>query len=95
MTEYENDQVDAIRVWKSKEPSVVSKTVGFVSYPVIWLMQKIVPVAAIRGVLDCAVSCSSLGQRFRQNSLAGLRHFLLCNAILWLGSVFQIAPQLP
>lgn len=54
LTKYENDQVDAIRVWKKEEPGVVGKAIGFVTFPVIWLVQKIIPNAAIRGALDAA-----------------------------------------
>ncbi len=53
-TEYESEQVDAIGVWKNEEPGVVNKAIGFVTYPVTWLIQRIIPDTAIRGVLDAA-----------------------------------------
>lgn len=42
--------------WKAEEPSVVSRTFGIILSPVTWLIQKIIPVAAIRGVLDFSSS---------------------------------------
>lgn len=54
LTEYENVQITAIKKWKQEKPSVVSKAIGVITYPVIWIIQKIIPNAAIRGVLDGA-----------------------------------------
>ena len=51
-TKYELMQIAAIRLWKEEEPSVVSNTVGKLLSPVSWLVNKIVPVAAIQGILD-------------------------------------------
>ena len=52
LTEYEKEQIEAIDDWKNEEPGVVSKVFGYATVPVTWLMQKIIPDAAIRGVLD-------------------------------------------
>lgn len=52
LSNYENEQIDEIKTWKREEPSVAMATVGFVLTPVTWLIEKIVPDAAIRGVLD-------------------------------------------
>jgi hypothetical protein len=54
LTEYEKDQITAIKKWKQEEPSVVSKAIGVITYPVIWLIQKIIPKTAIQGALDGA-----------------------------------------
>lgn len=54
LTEYEKNQILEIRAWKNEEPGVVSKVVGKITYPATWLIQKIIPNAAIRGVLDAA-----------------------------------------
>ena len=54
LSNYETDQVTAIRAWKSERPGVVSQAIGFVTYPATWLIQKIIPAAAIRGALDAA-----------------------------------------
>lgn len=51
-TKYELMQIAAIKLWKEEEPSVVSNTVGKLLSPVSWLVNKIVPVAAIQGILD-------------------------------------------
>ena len=58
LTKYEHDQVKEIMKWKAEEPSVVSKTFGIILSPVTWLIQKIIPVAAIRGVLDFSSSAA-------------------------------------
>lgn len=52
LTEYEAKQISLIREWKNQEPSVLSKSIGVVLSPVTWLVSKVVPDAAIRGVLD-------------------------------------------
>jgi hypothetical protein len=54
LSEYETKQIDAIRAWKLEEPGVVSKSVGWITIPVVWLFHRIVPTAAIQGVLDAA-----------------------------------------
>ncbi len=51
MGPYEEKQVAGIRAWKAEEPGVVSQAVGFVTAPVAWLVNRIIPDAAIRGVL--------------------------------------------
>lgn len=58
LTSYEEEQVRSIKLWKAKEPGVVSQVVGTVFYPLTWLVDKVVPKAAIRGAIDLA---SSLG----------------------------------
>lgn len=49
---YEARQLECIRAWEAEEPGVVSKAVGFVTAPLAWLAQKVIPEAAIRGALD-------------------------------------------
>ncbi|MGR3179184.1 MAG: EcsC family protein [Candidatus Anammoxibacter sp.] len=56
LTKYEEEQVMKIREWKIKEPNVASKTFGKVVAPVTWVVQKVVPKAAIRGAIDGANS---------------------------------------
>ena len=58
LTKYEHDQVKQIKKWKAEEPSVVSKTFGVILSPVTWLINKIIPEAAIRGVLDFSSSAA-------------------------------------
>ena len=48
---YENDQLNNIRKWENEEPSVVSQAIGFVTKPVSWVANKIVPQKAIQGAL--------------------------------------------
>ncbi len=52
LNDYEQAQIRAIREWKNEEPGVVSKAVGFVLAPVAWLVNKLIPQAAMRGALD-------------------------------------------
>lgn len=52
LTAYESEQLIEIRKWKAEEPSVLSQAFGVAMSPVTWLLNKIIPVAAIRGALD-------------------------------------------
>ena len=56
LTKYESDQVTDILKWKREEPSVVSKAFGVALAPITWLINKIIPEVAIRGVLDFSSS---------------------------------------
>ncbi len=58
LTKYESTQITAIRKWKTEEPSVVSKALGVVLSPITWLINKIIPEAAIRGALDFSSSAA-------------------------------------
>lgn len=58
LTKYENTQISEIRKWKIEEPSVISKTFGIVLSPITWLINKIIPEAAIRGALDFSSSAA-------------------------------------
>ena len=58
LTKYEQDQVKEIKKWKTEEPSVVSKSLGVILSPVTWLINKIIPEAAIRGALDFSSSAA-------------------------------------
>lgn len=51
-TDYEKKQAEAIAAWKKEEPGVVSQTFGLALEPLGWLVNKVVPEAAIRGALD-------------------------------------------
>ena len=59
LSEYEKQQIQAINAWKAEEPAVVSRAFGLVVEPLAWLVQKVVPEAAVRGAIDGA---STLGQ---------------------------------
>ena len=59
VTDYEREQIRAIEQWKAEEPGVVSKAFGIVVKPLAWLVQKVVPEAAVEGALDFA---SAAGQ---------------------------------
>lgn len=52
LTDYERQQIQLIKDWRAKKPSVVSKSLGVVLSPVTWLTQKIIPEAAILRALD-------------------------------------------
>ena len=58
LTSYERRQVTEIREWKAEEPSVISMALGIALSPVTWLMNKLVPLAAIRGALDLSSSAA-------------------------------------
>lgn len=51
LTKYENQQVKLIKAWKAEKPSVISKSLGVILSPVTWVINKIIPEAAIRGAL--------------------------------------------
>src|SRR5437870_1824428 len=76
LTEYEGTQVHAIRAWKQQEPSVGSKAVGYLFAPIVWLFNKIIPQAALRGALDLS---DTAGKRMAQigtlKSDAGVKEF--------------------
>lgn len=59
LTNYERNQVEAIRDWKADEPSVVSKAFGVALSPVAWIVNKVIPVSAIQGALDLSSSAAS------------------------------------
>jgi len=52
LTLYEQTQIGEILKWRAEVPSVMSKALGVALSPVTWLIGKVVPEAAIRGVLD-------------------------------------------
>ncbi|MBF0227966.1 MAG: EcsC family protein [Desulfobacterales bacterium] len=52
--EYEQKQIEAIKSWKSEECGVISKSFGLVTSPVTWLMEKLIPKAAIMSVINHA-----------------------------------------
>ncbi len=54
LTKYEKGQIDEIKKWKEKEPSVVSRAIGVALEPIAWLTRKIIPKAAILAALDLA-----------------------------------------
>lgn len=61
MNNYEKSQYEAIKKWKSEEPSVVSQAVGIVFKPASWLIEKIIPSKAIEGVLS---GCNMMAEWF-------------------------------
>jgi len=54
LTHYEQEQVAEIQAWRAEEPGVVSRAVGWVTQPLAWVVQQLIPTPAIRGVLDGA-----------------------------------------
>jgi len=58
LTKYETNQVTEIQKWKAEVPSVVSKALGVALAPVAWLIDKIIPEAAVRGALDFSSSAA-------------------------------------
>ena len=52
LNNYEQQQIKLIKEWKNKEPSVVSKGIGKLLYPLTWMAEKVIPEAAIRGLLN-------------------------------------------
>ncbi|WP_242370688.1 EcsC family protein [Anaeromyxobacter sp. SG26] len=58
LTKYEAEQLTRIEQWEAEEPGVVSKAVGFITAPLAWAAQKVIPEAAIRGALDLSNSAA-------------------------------------
>ena len=56
VTAYERSRIDSILKWKAKEPFIVSPLGGVALLPVTWLLNKLVPTAAIRAALDLSSS---------------------------------------
>lgn len=54
LSEYENKQVELIKDWEQQVPGVVSKGVGLLAKPAVWLVQKVVPQSAIKAALNAA-----------------------------------------
>ncbi len=52
LNNYEQRQVKLIKEWKNTEPSIVSQGIGKVLSPLTWAAEKVIPEAAIRGLLD-------------------------------------------
>jgi EcsC protein family len=53
-SDYEREQRKAIEAWKASSPPLVERALGFVFKPVGWVLQTIVPPAAIEGALRSA-----------------------------------------
>jgi hypothetical protein len=60
LSKYELQQINSIKKWKAEEPSVISKSLGVILSPATWLINKIIPEAAIRGALDFSSSTAEL-----------------------------------
>ncbi len=52
LSNYEASQVQAIQDWKNDEPRAMAKLLLVSLTPLTWLLNKIVPEAAVRGALD-------------------------------------------
>ena len=52
LSDYEAKQIEAVKIWKEVEPSVVSKSLGTVAAPITWLAQKVIPAKAIQAAID-------------------------------------------
>ncbi len=55
---YEKKQIEGIEAWKTEEPGVIGKAFGIAIEPLAWLVKKVVPEAAIRGVLSASNSAA-------------------------------------
>lgn len=44
--------IEAIVKWKNEQPGVLAQIVGYASFPIAWLVKKMIPVSAIQGVLE-------------------------------------------
>lgn len=81
MNNYEIEQYHQIENWKKDEPSVVSQAMDTILSPVTWLVNKVVPQAAIEGLLTSCDKVAELvtdtGDIIRDgkvNSIAELAH---------------------
>ncbi len=54
MNDYESKQANEIEKWKSDEPGVLGQAFGIIVQPLAWLIQQVVPEAAIQGALNFA-----------------------------------------
>lgn len=54
MSDYEQAQAEEIEKWKAEEPGAISQIFGIVVQPLAWLVQQVIPEAAIQGALDFA-----------------------------------------
>ena len=52
LSEYEEEQLRAIKKWKKEECSVVDTALSYVRFPICRLIQSLVPASAIQGVID-------------------------------------------
>src|SRR2546430_13120623 len=76
LSDHENAQVSAIREWKRQEPSVVSKTIGAIFAPIVWLINQIIPKVALQGALDLSDTASKwLPQIGTLKPYAGVQDF--------------------
>jgi len=76
LSDHENAQVSAIREWKRQEPSVVSKTIGAIFAPIVWLINQIIPKVALQGALDLSDTASKwLAQIGTLKADAGVKDF--------------------
>jgi len=58
-SDYEHEQLEAIREWKAEQPGVVGRMVGVALAPVTWVAQKIIPDSAVEAAVDGASSLGS------------------------------------
>jgi hypothetical protein len=54
LTVYEKNQVKTIKAWKNETPDVISRAVGFLTYPATRVIQKAIPDIAIQMIFDAA-----------------------------------------
>lgn len=54
LTVYEKNQVRTIKAWKNETPDVISRAVGFLTYPATRVIQKAIPDIAIEVIFDAA-----------------------------------------
>jgi hypothetical protein len=54
LSEYEAQQASAITAWKREAPGVANQAFGVVVQPAAWLIQRVIPEAAIKAAIDGA-----------------------------------------
>jgi len=52
LSEYEKEQIRAIKKWKKEESGVVNTALSYVMFPICRLIQSLVPASTIQGVID-------------------------------------------
>ncbi|MBF0396374.1 MAG: EcsC family protein [Desulfobacterales bacterium] len=52
--EYEQEQIEAIKAWKSEEVDIINKSFGLVTSPAMWLMERFIPMTAIMRAINKA-----------------------------------------
>jgi hypothetical protein len=54
LSEYEREQLEAVRAWKAEPPSITSRALVKLLSPAVYLVDRMIPIEAIEAVLESA-----------------------------------------